>query len=82
MLVLKVNPAAGTKITITHVPSGTTKRATVNSSGLFSAKGLRVGGPYQVTVDSDEFEDTQINNIFLTLGETYPVDVALEVNKI
>ena len=75
------NPAAGTKITITHVPSGTTKRATVNSSGLFSAKGLRVGGPYKVTVDSDEFEDTQINNIFLTLGETYPVDVALEVKQ-
>ena len=72
------NPAPGTKITITHVPSGTTKTAIVNSSGLFSAKGLRVGGPYTVTVDSDKFEDTKIDNIFLTLGETFPVNVALE----
>jgi len=75
------NPAAGTKITVTHVPSGTTKTAIVNNSGLFSAKGLRVGGPYTVTVDSDKFEDTQINNIFLTLGETFPVDVDLEVEQ-
>jgi hypothetical protein len=40
------NPAAGTEITIIHVPSGSVKKATVNESGLFSAKGLRVGGPY------------------------------------
>ena len=72
------NAAVGTTVTITHVPSGTTKQAVVNAAGAFSAKGLRVGGPYTVTVDSDEFEDTKINNIFLTLGETYPVDVALE----
>jgi hypothetical protein len=71
------NPAVGTKIIITHVPSGTTKSATVNSSGIFTAKGLRVGGPYTVTVDSDKFEDTAVNDIFLTLGETYPMNVAL-----
>ena len=45
------NPAAGTVVTITHVPSGTSKQATVNSAGIFSAKGLRVGGPSTVVVD-------------------------------
>ncbi len=71
------NPAAGTKVRITHVPSGTTKSATVNAAGIFVAKGLRVGGPYTVTLDSDKFDDTTVNDIFLTLGETYPVNVAL-----
>jgi len=76
------NPAAGTVVTIVHEPSGTTKTATVNESGNFSAKGLRVGGPYKITVDSDKFEDTEIKDIFLTLGETYPVSVALEAENV
>lgn len=71
------NPAAGTQITIVHVPSGTTKTATVNDSGLFTAKGLRVGGPYKIIVDSNKFEDATVKDIYLTLGETYPLNVAL-----
>ena len=74
----KGNAAVGTKVTITHVPSGTTKTAIVNQSGVFSAKGLRVGGPYKIDIDSDRFEDTELTDVFLTLGETYPVDVELE----
>jgi hypothetical protein len=74
----KGNAAVGTTVTITHIPSGTTKTTVVNQSGTFSAKGLRVGGPYKIVIDSDSFEDTELTNIFLTLGETYPVDVALE----
>ena len=72
------NPAVGTDITIIHVPSGSVKKATVNASGLFSAKGLRVGGPYQIIVDSNEFKDTVVEDIFLTLGKEYPVTVQLE----
>ena len=76
------NAAAGTKITITHVPSGTTKSAVVNESGQFVAKGLRVGGPYNIVVDSDKFKDTELSNVFLTLGETYPINVSLEQPRI
>jgi len=72
------NAAVGTQITIVHVPSGTTKTATVNATGSFSAKGLRVGGPYRIIIDSDNFEDTELTDVFLTIGETYPVNVALE----
>lgn len=72
------NAAAGTKVTITHVPSGTTKTTLVNQSGSFSAKGLRVGGPYKIEIDSEIFEDREVTDVFLTLGETYPVNVVLE----
>lgn len=75
------NPAVGTAVTIVHVPSGTTKTATVNSAGLFVAKGLRVGGPYRVVVDSNEFEDTTVKDIYLTLGETYPLSVELNSQR-
>jgi len=71
-------PAAGTVITITHIPSGSTKTTTVNETGQFSAKGLRVGGPYSVKVDSDKFQDTTVNDLFLTLGESYSLDLSLD----
>jgi len=69
--------AVGTKVTITHLPSGTSKTVVVNQAGSFSAKGLRVGGPYKIEIDSDTYEDSEISEVFLTLGETYPVNVAL-----
>jgi outer membrane receptor for ferrienterochelin and colicin len=75
------NAAAGTVITITHIPSGSVKTTVVNESGQFSTKGLRVGGPYSVKVDSDKFEDTLVNEVFLTLGESYNLNLALETEQ-
>ncbi|MGO3301292.1 MAG: TonB-dependent receptor, partial [Pseudoalteromonas sp.] len=75
------NPATGTEITIIHLPSGSTKTTTVNEQGNFSSKGLRVGGPYKIIVDSDKYEDTQLNDVYLTLGQTYPVTVALSTQQ-
>lgn len=72
------NPAAGTEITIIHVPSGSVRTTTVNDAGFFSAKGLRVGGPYQVLVDSNTFKDATVEDIYLTLGQVFPVSVELE----
>ena len=72
------NAAAGTKVVIVHVPSGTTKTVTVNDVGLFNAQNLRAGGPYMITVDSDRYEDQQIENVHLSLGETMPMNVTLQ----
>ncbi|WP_299080147.1 TonB-dependent receptor [uncultured Paraglaciecola sp.] len=72
------NAAAGTVVTITHIPSGSVKTTVVNESGQYTAKGLRVGGPYSVKVDSNQFEDTLVNEVFLTLGESYNLSLALE----
>ena len=72
------NPAAGTKITILHVPSGSVKTTETNDAGYFTAKGLRVGGPYKVVVDSDTYADQEFNNIILNIGSDYPVNTSLE----
>ena len=69
--------AANTKVVITHQPSGTTSEFFTNETGTFIAKGLRVGGPYMVSVDSDVYRDTDSDNIFLQLGDTYRFSVQL-----
>lgn len=71
-------PAAGTKVTIVHLPTGSKSVITANSSGVFNAVGLRVGGPYKIEVDSDTYNDKTLNDIFLTLGETSNLNVVLE----
>ncbi len=71
------NPAVGTVVIITHEPSGSSKTAVVNDSGQFLAKGLRVGGPYTIKLQSSRFADDVINNVELRLGDTYDFDHSL-----
>ncbi|SEL75064.1 Outer membrane receptor for ferrienterochelin and colicins [Colwellia chukchiensis] len=72
------NAAVGTTVTLTHVPSGTTRKVVVNNSGLFGAQGLRVGGPYTITIDSNRFKDRVINDVYLKLGEPLDLRFALD----
>ncbi|MDO6568259.1 TonB-dependent receptor [Alteromonas sp. 1_MG-2023] len=72
------NPAAGTVVKVTHVPTGAVKSVTVNSAGTFNLRGLRVGGPYTVEIDSDEFADQTISDIYLELGESATIERTLE----
>ncbi len=51
-----------------HVPSGTTYGANSRVDGRFYIPGMRVGGPYTVTVSYVGFEKQVQENIFLTLG--------------
>ena len=43
-------PVAGASVIAIHVPSGTTYEATTRADGRFTIPGMRVGGPYSVTV--------------------------------
>ena len=72
------NPAPGTVVKVIHVPTGSAKTVVVNSAGSFSLRGLRVGGPYTVEIDSDEYADQTINGIYLELGEPANISRVLE----
>jgi hypothetical protein len=67
---------AGAQVTITHVPSGTVAQATTDANGRYGARGLRVGGPYTITVTKDGKTET-IENVFLTLAQTTQVDATI-----
>ncbi|BBN83418.1 Oar protein [Pseudoalteromonas sp. A25] len=70
--------AANVKVTVIHEPTGTISTFMTNESGAFIAKGLRVGGPYRVVLDSDKYSDAQLNDIFLELGDTHRIVNQLE----
>lgn len=69
---------SGATVTILHVPSGTVSTATTNASGSFSARGLRVGGPYNVTISGGDFEPVTLENLYLSLDQAFTLPVTVE----
>lgn len=73
-------PVVGAEVTITHVESGTVSRATTDASGRYNARGLRVGGPYTITVNkAGEGSDTE-ENVYLSLNQVNTVNAQLNNN--
>ena len=71
-------PAAGTSVTVIHEPTGTVREVVVGANGTFNLRGLRVGGPYRIIVDSDQYQDTTVDSVFLELGNPFGVNLTLE----
>lgn len=71
-------PAAGTKVVILHVPSGTTSTTTVEANGRFNAISLRVGGPYAVRFEPQGGQAQTVTDVFLQLGETFALNLTLK----
>ena len=67
----------GAYVEAKHVPSGTSYRAVTNAKGMYTINGMRVGGPYEVTIKYIGFETKTVKNITLELGETYNLKTAL-----
>ena len=63
---------------VTHLPSGTVSTARTNASGVFLARGLRVGGPYTIEVSGSNFAPVEVTDVFIQLNETYPLNISVE----
>ncbi|MEE4297688.1 MAG: TonB-dependent receptor [Wenzhouxiangella sp.] len=72
------SPVAEASVQILHVPSGTVSQATASGTGQFFQSGLRVGGPYQLTVTGDGFEPAIVEGLFLDPGSQDPIRIALD----
>ncbi|MBB1060346.1 TonB-dependent receptor [Marilutibacter spongiae] len=71
-------PVQGANVTITHVESGTVSRTTTDDSGRYNARGLRVGGPYTVTITAADGETTTEDNVYLDLNRVNAINAQLD----
>ena len=69
-------PVAGAQVTIRHVESGSVSTVTTDAEGRYVARGLRVGGPYTITMTKDGVVEN-VDNIFTNLAETSSVNGTL-----
>ena len=67
----------GAAVVVKHVPSGTVYGTTTNADGRFMIQGMRVGGPYSVSITFMGYHKANYENIQLKLGETYTLNAKL-----
>jgi Carboxypeptidase regulatory-like domain len=69
-------PVAGATVSIVHVESGSTNTATTDAEGRYNARGLRAGGPYNVTISKGGLTEKR-SDVFVQLAETLALDASL-----
>lgn len=67
----------GATVLAVHTPSGTRYGTTTNEDGRYILPGIRVGGPYSVTVSYTGYKEQMRENIYVSLGTRANVDVSL-----
>lgn len=67
----------GANIVALHLPSGTTYGSSSRVDGRFTLPGMRIGGPYKVTISFVGYQDYTQENIMLGLGQSYVLDAAM-----
>jgi hypothetical protein len=71
------NELVAATVVAVHTPSGTLYGTTTLENGKFNLPNLRVGGPYKIEVSYIGYETQVKENIFLSLGQKFNVDMIL-----
>ena len=75
------NLVAGAVITAIHTPSGTKYVTTSRKDGRFNLPNVKIGGPYEISASFVGFKIEKQSNIFLSLGQDYKADFALQTES-
>jgi hypothetical protein len=75
-------PVAGATVQIVHEPSGTTKITTTGADGRYSAQGLRVGGPFDVTASKAGLAQGEQNNVYLQLAQESAINLTMSAEQV
>ncbi len=60
---------AAASIVIVHEPTGATKAVSSTANGNFYQAGLRVGGPYRISVAAPGYEEAVLDDVYLRAGD-------------
>jgi hypothetical protein len=69
-------PASGAQVVIVHTESGSVSSSVTDATGRYSARGLRPGGPYTITITKNGVTE-KMGNVFLQLAEMTSLDAKL-----
>ncbi len=67
----------GATILAIHTPTGTQFGTTTDAEGFYRLPNMNIGGPYKVTISFVGYKTYVRNDIYLTLGQTYKLNVNL-----
>ena len=71
-------PLTGAAVVAVHVPSGTQYAAVANAEGNYMINGMRVGGPYKVTITFLGYQTIEYTDVTLQLAETFNLNAQVK----
>jgi len=72
----------GANIIAVHLPTGTQYGTTSRIDGNYNILGMKVGGPYEVTVSFVGYLSQKAENVYLTLSQNLKIDFSLPEGEI
>jgi hypothetical protein len=76
------SPVIGATVVIKHIPTGATKTLSTNNKGNYQARGLRVGGPYSVSISKEGFGEVSETDLYINLGEIRDLDAIIVADSV
>jgi len=70
-------PLIGANVVAIHEPSGSTFGAATRSDGRYNITGIRVGGPYTVTVSYIGYKTAEQKEVYVALGQDLRINFSL-----
>ena len=74
-------PLTGAAVVAVHMPSGTQYAAVANIDGNYTINGMRVGGPYKVTITFLGYQTIEYTDVTLQLAETFNLNAQLKADN-
>lgn len=60
---------SGASVRVVHLPSGTVSNVMTGTTGAFSARNLRVGGPYVLEITGSDIAPLRVEDVYLSLDD-------------
>ncbi len=70
-------PVPGATVIALHVPSGTKYGNSTQLDGRYYIRGMRVGGPYTITVSDVGYKTQEVRNVYLEIGQNLQLNFKL-----
>ncbi len=71
------SPASGATVVVRDTRTGTTRTVTTNANGGFSVRGVSVGGPYTIRVESSQYQSQFVTDVYADLSSAAEFSIAL-----
>ena len=69
-------------VSIIHTPSGTRATTATAAGGIFDMRGLRVGGPYTITITAPGFAPKVYKDVFLKVSDTFALEADVAATEV
>ena len=76
------NVLPSANVVAVHIPTGTQYGTTTRNDGKYNILGLRVGGPYTITVSFVGYETQKKEDVYLNLGQNLNLSFKLNTSAV